>query len=414
MATYWVYLNDEVSGPYTVEQMIRLRGFSRQTQVCQEDGSGRPSAWISPAQIPELSRIFEKADQRMEAPSRPPPRPAPKPVPPVRRAPMVAPEPAAAPISKPNRLWQWIALAALSALLVAGGVMFYRSYSEQQNVRSRQTVSDFIELHSLPAESAYATLRQYIEAKHLHPRWDVERTPAGPFNATLSWSDMATTPPVAAAVYAFEANLDAQIIRGLNTAAQKLLAEGFPRASSPKPAASSEEAKKPAAPSFQSALDKRRHSIEKGDFSAVWNFFSDRRRNQMLGAGISEAGFIRLQALTRGLEANVTQTVVKSKDDGEDRRLVLLRQTQANHPDMFLKQTWVKEDSSWKMDDEEKRSAEPAANTAPAAPAKPSESSAASTPPLPSAPATPSPAGAEKPSPQQILSLPGLSTDAQH
>ena len=63
MAQYWVYLNDEVTGPFAVEQLIRLRGFSRQTQVCVDDASGNPTHWISPAEIPELAHIFKAVEE---------------------------------------------------------------------------------------------------------------------------------------------------------------------------------------------------------------------------------------------------------------------------------------------------------------------------------------------------------------
>ena len=70
MARYWVYLNNEVAGPFGVEQLIRLRNFSRQTMVCVDDASGKPSQWISPAEIPELAHIFKAADEH-QAPAMP-------------------------------------------------------------------------------------------------------------------------------------------------------------------------------------------------------------------------------------------------------------------------------------------------------------------------------------------------------
>src|SRR5688572_27595323 len=80
MARYWAFINDEVVGPYTVEQLIRLRQFSRQTQVCVDDSSGKPGAWISPAEIPELAHIFKAVDERIMAQPSGPARPAtPKP-----------------------------------------------------------------------------------------------------------------------------------------------------------------------------------------------------------------------------------------------------------------------------------------------------------------------------------------------
>ena len=64
MAHYWVYLNNEVSGPFEIEQLIRVRGFSRQTLVRVDDPSNKSTQWISPAEIPELAHIFKAADDR--------------------------------------------------------------------------------------------------------------------------------------------------------------------------------------------------------------------------------------------------------------------------------------------------------------------------------------------------------------
>src|SRR5207302_10568314 len=72
MARYWVYLNDEVTGPFGIDQLIRLRGFSRQTQVCIEDSSGKPKNWITPADIPELAHIFKAVDEHLSEPAAPP------------------------------------------------------------------------------------------------------------------------------------------------------------------------------------------------------------------------------------------------------------------------------------------------------------------------------------------------------
>src|SRR5258708_19746934 len=83
MAQYWVYLNDDVAGPYALEQLIRQRGFSRQTLVCVDDASGKPTNWISPAEIPELAHIFKAVDEQNAAsPAPPPTKPTPRPPPP--------------------------------------------------------------------------------------------------------------------------------------------------------------------------------------------------------------------------------------------------------------------------------------------------------------------------------------------
>src|SRR5437773_3612623 len=77
MSRYWAYINSQVQGPYELEQLIRLPGFSRQTLVSVDDYSGSVGKWISPAAIPELARIFQKVDELHDAPI--PSRPAPKP-----------------------------------------------------------------------------------------------------------------------------------------------------------------------------------------------------------------------------------------------------------------------------------------------------------------------------------------------
>ena len=53
--------------------------------------------------------------------------------------------------------------------------------------------------------------------------------------------------------------------------------------------------------------------------------------------------------------AGVQQTIMKTKADSDTERLVLIKQTQPKHPDMFIKQRWVWEDNAWRLDDEEKK-----------------------------------------------------------
>src|SRR5258707_624212 len=119
MARYWVYLNDAVAGPFAVEQLIRQRGFSRQTLVCVDDASGKPSHWISPAEIPELAHIFKAADEQLAAPVPSPVRAAPRPAP--ARPPRVYTP--AVTLKPPNQdalsVAAWIFVAAL---LLGGGV----------------------------------------------------------------------------------------------------------------------------------------------------------------------------------------------------------------------------------------------------------------------------------------------------
>src|SRR3982750_473364 len=110
MARYWVYLNEKVAGPYELDQLIRIQGFSRRTLVSVDDHSGQVGRWISPAEIPELARIFQKADELHDSP--PPPRPAAKPARPkmpARLTPMAPPpQEAAGPFN-----WTLLSVAAV-------------------------------------------------------------------------------------------------------------------------------------------------------------------------------------------------------------------------------------------------------------------------------------------------------------
>jgi hypothetical protein len=190
-------------------------------------------------------------------------------------------------------------------------------------------------------------------------------------------------------VYAFETNIQAQTVRGLNTAASNLLFEGFPAPRQPKvmPVATH---KKTAEERFAQALDSRRAAIESGNFASVWKSFSRRKKAEMAKAGMSQDGFMRLQNLTYRVDSAAKQTVLKTKIDSATEMLVLIKQSQTNRPDIFVKQLWVYQDDEWKLDDEEKRAAVPNAE-----PTTPSVK-----------PVTDSPPASGKPSP---ASLPGMS-----
>jgi len=393
MARYWIYLNDEVAGPYGVEQLIRLRGFSRQTQVCVDDSSGKPTQWISPAEIPELAHIFKAVDEHQALmPSAAPPKIQPKPV-----TPRSAPKPAgpavvlkAAPSAGLSASWPWWLIAAL----VAGASLFTWLRYNQRNVLAQEqiTAKSLVEKAPLPSSSQYATLSQYMSEKAIQPRWEFERTPDGLYHVTLSWFQRE-----GASIYAFEVNSQAQTVRGLNTAAIRLLSEGFlpPPSSRPKPAPIK---KKSPSESFDGALDSYRQAVEGGDFPAVWDSFSSRKKAEMARGGMSRDGFVRLQNLTFKVDSPAKQSILKTKDDSETQKLVLLKQTQSGRPDIFVKQVWVYQDDGWKLDDEQKRSS----GTPPPAPVPvptPAPTTAPTTSGTPSAPST-------KPAP---ASLPGMS-----
>jgi hypothetical protein len=353
VARYWVYINEGVAGPYALEQLIRLRGFSRQTQVCIDDASGKPTTWISPADIPELVHIFKAADdQHVAAPPISPNKAPSKPVAPRAAKPYT---PAVTLRAPPRNMAQTWASVILVAALLAGGIFTWIQYA-RRGVQTQETAAAkaLVENARLPAPSPYGTLGQYIQEKAITPRWELEKVQDALYHVTLSWYAPALT------VYAFEANVQAQTVRGLNTAALKLLSEGFPapQASTPKSIAAP---KRKPLDLFSEALDHHRETLEGGDFTAVWNSFSQRKKSEMAKGGISQEGFTRLQSLTHGVDSATKQTVLKTKEESETEMLVLLKQTQSGHPDIFIKQFWVFEDDAWKLDDEQKRSAQNAA-----------------------------------------------------
>ena len=392
MARYWVYLNDEVSGPFGLEQLIRQRGFSRQTLVCIEDDSGKPKNWISPAEIPELAHIFKAAEEHLAEPPVPMKKASPKP----QAARIAKPYAPAVTLKSPKRntaqLWGWILLASV---LTAGGLFGWSLYSHN-GVQSREQAraKSLVENVHLPAPSPYSTLPQYFQEKDVHPRWEFEKLPDALYHVTLSWYAPALS------VYAFEVNLQAETVRSLNSAASKLLSEGFPAPPAPK-AKPAPVAKKTPVELFSHAIESHREAMDGGDFQTIWDLFSQRKKSEMARGGISRDGFIRLQGLTHRVESTSKEAILKSKQQSDTEMLVLLKQTQDGRPDIFVKQLWVFENGEWKLDDEQKRAAASAVSEAPPAAAP---GAAAPVAPAPAtAPSTPS---SEKPVP---TTLPGMS-----
>ncbi len=357
MARYWVYLNDEVAGPYGVDQLIRLRGFSRQTQVCIDEAGEKPKNWISPAEIPELSHIFKAVDEHLAEPPSPAKVTAKAPV--IRFAKPYAP---AVMLKTPRRnmaqIWGWIILAAA---LVGGAALAWTVYFHRgAQARDEESIVALIHNVRLPAPSPYSTLPQYFQEKNVRPRWEFEKIQDALYHVTLSWYAPAL------AVYAFEVNLQAETVRGLNSAAIQLLSEGFPALPSRKAKAAPEQKKSPVE-SFSQTIDRSRAAIEGGDFQTVWNLFSQRKKSEMAKGGISQEGFVRLQGLTHRVESAAKQQVLKTKQNSDTDMLVLIKQTQDGRPDVFIKQLWIYENDAWKLDDEQKKASEPAVPS-PAAP----------------------------------------------
>jgi hypothetical protein len=387
MAKYWVYINDKVAGPYELDQLIRIQGFSRQTLVSVDDHSGQVGRWISPAQIPELARIFQKVDELHES-TPAAPRPAAKPARPRMPAKLTVVPP---PVPETVR-WGWFWPAVFAALIAGGSFLWYRAAENRAGAKDRQTVRTLVESARLPSTSLYPTLLNYLQEKQIAPHWEIEQAPSGVYNAAVSWhpSDRSSSQ---LPVYAFEVNLQVQSVRGLNSAGIRLLTEGFPRPAAAKPAEAAKPKRSPG-DLFPGALNDRRQAFEQGDFEAVWQSFSARRQAEMQQGGISQSGFVRMQKMTYAA-AGVQQTILKTKPEGETSRLVLLRQAQPKHPDIYIKQRWIFENDAWRLDDEEKKVAEaaPAGDQNPAPSAEPAAApenpAAEPAPQPPAAPAVP-------------------------
>ncbi len=55
---YWVYINDEVNGPYEEDKLVTLEGFSKETLICSEDtASNGGQDWVKASSIFEFDEI---------------------------------------------------------------------------------------------------------------------------------------------------------------------------------------------------------------------------------------------------------------------------------------------------------------------------------------------------------------------
>jgi hypothetical protein len=366
MARYWVYLDNGVKGPYELDQLIRLRGFSRQTRVSIEGPTGEAGEWMSPADIPSLAPIFKAADEiNTPEPAAAAPRAAPK----ANHSP--APKPAARPRMSKARSGQWAKtlgiVAIIAALLV--GIVLLILHQQGAVKQDLETAQKLVFNVSLP-DNQFPTLGRYLEEKHIKPRVETEKVTDGVYHVTLSWFGEESR---RSNVYAFEANVAVLSVRGLNTAASRLLSEGLKKPSAPAPVAAAAPAKKKSptpSETFDDAVAARSQAIENGDFDTVWDSFSRRKRSEMIQAGMSREGFVRLQGLTHKLESGLSQKILKSITESDKQRLVLIRESHPPHGEFFLKQRWLYEEGGWKLDNEEKR----APDSAPAAPVNTSAS----------------------------------------
>src|ERR1035437_4138578 len=335
MAQYWVYLNSAVAGPYEVEQMIRLRGFSRQTLVCIDDASGKPTRWISPSEIPELAHIFKAVDDQMAmAPAAPAPKSPTKALPirpVVKSVPLVPTASLRARRSSYAWLWWTLSVALVAVALWIGA----QDARRKAQVQEQAVAKSLVQNARLPASSLYSTFGQYLDEKGLKPRWEFDRTQDALYHVMVSWATRE-----GASVYAFETNVQAQTVRSLNTAATRLLNDGFPAASSAKSKTAPIKKKSPAE-LFPEAMESFRQALESADFQVVWNTFSPRKKSEMARGGMSRDGFIRLQSLTRHVDQPVRQSLIKTKPESDKSMLVLMKQAQSGRPELFVKQFWT-------------------------------------------------------------------------
>jgi hypothetical protein len=338
-----------------------------------DDASGKAAPWISPAEIPELAHIFKAVDEHQASPMPAAmlPKQSPKPSA-VRPAPKAS-GPAVV-LRRPPRGSPYAWLAWLLGTGVAAAGFWGWSQMARRNVQAQeqQTARSLVENARFPSSSQYATPGQYLQAKGLQPRWEFERIQDALYRVTLSWYAREGS-----LVYAFETNVQAQTVRGINTAGLRLLSEGFPAPASSKPKPVPAKKESPAE-LFGQALDQRRQAVEGGDFQAVWDSFSARKKAEMAKAGMSRDGFVRLQTLTFKVDSPAKQAVMKTKGESETEKLALIKQSQVNRPDIFIKQFWVFENGEWKLDDEQKRAAaapEPSPPAPAAATTKPAPAS---------------------------------------
>lgn len=373
MNRYWIYLKNEVAGPFEVDRLIRQRGFAREARVCLEQPDGRTGEWMSASEIPELARIFRAADEMSKSdPAPTPPKPPPKPAPAAPKAPVIAKTP-------PKKPFPWV-LTMIGVLVMGASVAAFIHFQKKTD-HSRQNViaRDMVENANFPSDSLYRTVRHYLDQMKIRPRWEIERVTEGVSKVTLSWFDEKAA--TRSHVYAFETNQQALTVRPLNTAAEKWLAEGpVPRVKTEPPPPP--PPKKPSSEElFKSAIETRRVAIENADYAVVWNMFTHRKQSEMIQAGMSEAGFVQLQSLRNKVDAGSNQEILKTSRVSANERLVLLREKHPKREEIFLKQKWLLEDGDWRLDEEDKK----AVSTSAAEPAEePSTSpTPAATPPVP-------------------------------
>ena len=342
MAKYWVYIEGQVQGPYTVDQLIKLRGFSRQTMVCAEGSTpGEKTEWISPAQIPQLANLFRAADQLHEETKEPTPKPIPKPAKPLASKTVVT--------APPHTPWPWkkIVSGLLGVGLVGGFLGTWQMRQMHQRLLDEQLSAQALVAHyRLPSSSAYNTLEAYWMSHQLEPRWECTKTPMGLWQVGVSWSQPHSH---VMPVYLFEANLQAQALRGLNSAAQNLMQTGIQTPSSPAAAAAPHPA------SLKTVAENRVKAISQGDYATAWTLFSTRRRTEMQAAGMSESSYSRLEQM-KHLNQPIEQDIQTITEHGAQGALVTVLQHQNGHADVLIGQHWIQEKGAWKLDDERQKS----------------------------------------------------------
>src|SRR2546426_205125 len=67
---YWVYMNGEVPGSYTPQELATLSGFSMTSMVCPAEGEILEKNWRRSGEFPDIIKVLHERDAR-QPPSAP-------------------------------------------------------------------------------------------------------------------------------------------------------------------------------------------------------------------------------------------------------------------------------------------------------------------------------------------------------
>jgi len=71
---YWVYLNGEVPGSYTPEELVGIPGVGETTMVCPSEGGIEERNWLRAGQFPDILDAIRRLERPPTAPQAPMPR----------------------------------------------------------------------------------------------------------------------------------------------------------------------------------------------------------------------------------------------------------------------------------------------------------------------------------------------------